>query len=433
MRAPLSNAAFILLSVYTTRVFATPQDTGYFAEDGYHDDVVDVVDKRSACPTDRVLRSRETCRVGGADVQCIRLHCCETHNYIAGRCVPKTVDPCSLRLCEQACEVRDERMWCTCHPGFTFSEDNYRRKRQPYCIDIDECADNKAGCEHTCRNDPGGYHCECPAPYTVAPDGSKCVPPVAIAVPEPLPLVRAASRCYASCDTVSWLSRKVKQLSDQLHTSQTALRKLLENPALKEDDDRFAEGTRAYRVLDATVPLEGGYCRCERGPRGPPGPSGMDGPKGDEGPRGPRGARGPKGSLDLMLLLLADIRHDIRNLEARVYKNGEKPERFNLQKAWRQQRKQERLDRENGTLRDLEAYTAPSIMGPDNDEVEIHTHGLTGEIPRDTTTAWSMESVQTEAVELAEMDEKLRQFHKLASANNNDDEDVDTDYDYSFY
>lgn len=49
----------------------------------------------------------------------------------------------------------------------------------------------------------------------------------------------------------------------------------------------------------------------------------MEGPKGDVGPRGPRGARGPKGSMDLILLLLADIRHDITNLEAKVYKDGE--------------------------------------------------------------------------------------------------------------
>lgn len=33
------------------------------------------------------------------------------------------------------------------------------------------------------------------------------------------------------------------------------------------DGDRFAEGNYAYRVLDSTAPLEGGYCRCERGPR----------------------------------------------------------------------------------------------------------------------------------------------------------------------
>ncbi|CAG4935865.1 unnamed protein product [Colias eurytheme] len=196
-------------------------------------------------------------------------------------------------------------------------------------------------------------------------------------------------------------------------------------------DDRFAEGTYAYRVLDATAPLEGGYCRCERGPRGPPGPPGMEGPKGDTGPRGPRGSRGPNGSMDLMLLLLADVRHDIRNLEARVYKNGEKPERFNLQKAWREQKKQEKLQRGNSTRQELEAYTAPPVEGPE--EVEINTHGLTGEITHDTTTDYSFaKTTNPEVTELIEMDEKLRQFRKLAETSAGDD-DVDTDYDYSFY
>lgn len=177
--------------------------------------------------------------------------------------------------------------------------------------------------------------------------------------------MRASSRCYAPCDPVSWLSRKVKHLNDQLHTTQAALKKLLENPVLRGegiysglslrdirinkllienkqlnqsslslkffskcligieshhtslkkvstknmpylrltddtiplkknlsffihhytfmylpicyltlffnycfvDTDRFSDGTYTHRVLDATAPLEGGYCRCERGPR----------------------------------------------------------------------------------------------------------------------------------------------------------------------
>lgn len=58
--------------------------------------------------------------------------------------------------------------------------------------------------------------------------------------------------------------------------------------------------------------------------QGPAGPPGMEGPKGDTGPRGPRGPRGPKGSLDLMLLMIADLKHDIQNIEARVYKDEER-------------------------------------------------------------------------------------------------------------
>ncbi|CAD0202345.1 unnamed protein product [Chrysodeixis includens] len=435
MRAPLAAAACaaLLLLHPATLVLCYQDERGYQAEDAYHDDVLNVLDGSSPCPTDRVLRTRDMCRIDGADIQCIKLKCCDTHVFIAGRCIPRSVDPCSLQLCEQACEVRGDRVWCTCHSGFQFHADHYKRKTQPYCVDIDECANNNGGCDQKCVNDPGGYHCECSKPLTLANDGKKCER--RITVPEPLPLVRASSRCYAPCDTVNFMSRKIKHLAEQLQTTQTALKKLMESPALKED--RFAEGTYAYRVLDSTAPLEGGYCRCERGPRGPAGPPGMEGPKGDEGPRGPRGPRGPKGSLDLMLLMIADLRHDIQNLEARVYKDDERPERFNLQKAWRRQRKQEKLERESHTEQELEAYTAPPIEGP----VDISPNGLNGEISHESTTDWTLVKGETDPAELplGLMDdmaalEKLRQYHIMTNVTSPDDEEEpDNDYDYSFY
>ncbi|XP_045538982.1 collagen and calcium-binding EGF domain-containing protein 1 [Papilio machaon] len=435
MRAPFEHAARAALLLCTAALVLCHQDdrgyhaeNGYHADDGYtHEDAIDVSEAAAVCPTARLLRSRETCQVEGAPAQCIRLQCCDTYTHIAGRCIPKNVEPCSLKLCEQACNVRGGRVWCTCHDGFRFHEDNYRRKLQPYCVDVDECSENNGGCEQQCVNDPGSFHCECAPPLVLAPDGRKCMRRLALAIPEPLPLVRASSRCYAPCDSVTLLSRRVRQLGDQLRATQQALKNLLENPILKgEDGDRFAEGTFTYRVLDSTAPLEGGYCRCERGPRGPPGPPGMEGPKGDTGPRGPRGSRGPKGSLDLMLLLIADIRHDIRNLEARVYKEGEHPERFNLQKAWRRQRKQEKQESE--TEQELEAYTAPPVHQTD-DRVEISPNGLNGAIPQsESTTEWIAARSS-----LAEMDEKLRQFHLLANTTSPGDDDADTDYDYSFY
>ncbi|KAJ2949410.1 hypothetical protein O0L34_g15325 [Tuta absoluta] len=446
MRAPGVSVFLGLLLSCPDALVVSGEDGGYHSgyqpEDAYQDDPIDLEDINVTCPTDRLLRSRETCQVDGADVQCIRLHCCETHVYIAGRCIPKSVDPCSLQLCEQACEVKDDKVWCTCHPGFRFHDDNYRRKTQPYCVDEDECAVMNGGCEQRCVNDPGGHHCECSLPYTIASDRRRCQPPIPINMPEPLPLVRAASRCYAPCDTVSWLSRKVKQLGDQLQTAQTALKKLMENPILKGEGDRFAEGTYTYRVLDATAPLEGGYCRCERGPRGPAGPPGMEGPKGDTGARGPRGQRGPKGSLEVMMLLIADIKHDIRNLEAKVYNHGEVPERFNMQKAWRQHRKQEKLEQESKIEQELEAYTVPPIITHDG-PVEITPNGRNGEIPHSesitSTTDWSLVKGESNPTSpLAPPDDveaKLRQFRLLANATaDQDDEDTgDTDYDYSFY
>ncbi|KAL4717109.1 hypothetical protein ACJJTC_016996 [Scirpophaga incertulas] len=449
MRAPCGPVACcgLLLSLSVILVVSVADQGGYTAEE-YQEEAVDVDDYRSACPSEQLMRVRETCREDGVAAPCIRLRCCDTHVFVAGRCIPKNVDPCSLRLCEQACSVRGESIWCSCHPGFRFHDLSYRRKQQPYCIDVDECADNNGGCEQRCVNDIGGFHCECSHPFTLSPrDGKSCERPVPIAIPEPLPLIRASSRCYAPCDTVSWLSRRVRQLADQLHTTQAALKNLTNNSSHKDeavaDGDRLTDGTHTYRVLDSTAPLEGGFCRCERGPRGPAGPPGMEGPKGDAGPRGPRGARGPKGSLDLMLLLLADIRHDIRNLEAKVYKDGEQPERFNLQKAWRYQRKQERLEQESLTEQALEAYTAPSIIRDDG-QVDISPNGQSGDLVHtEVTTDWSLIKGDSEPPELpltlvqdmSVMDAKLREFYILANTTSPGDEpeEDEVDEDYNIY
>nr|AEP25603.1 bone morphogenic protein 1 [Holothuria glaberrima] len=40
--------------------------------------------------------------------------------------------------------------------------------------EIDECADNQGGCEHTCINTVGSYRCECEPGYTLMRDGQGC-------------------------------------------------------------------------------------------------------------------------------------------------------------------------------------------------------------------------------------------------------------------
>lgn len=101
-----------------------------------------------------------------------------------------------------------------------------------------------------------------------------------------------------------------------------------------------------YSVLDAFVPLSGdenAQCRCKRGAqvsfvqlflektnqlrlyfKGHPGVSGARGPRGNPGERGPRGSKGERGSFDFLLLLLADLRHDIVHLQNKIFTNGEK-------------------------------------------------------------------------------------------------------------
>lgn len=52
---------------------------------------------------------------------------------------------------------------------------------------------------------------------------------------------------------------------------------------------------------------------------GPPGAPGRDGSKGERGAPGPRGSPGPPGSFDFLLLMLADIRNDITELQEKVF------------------------------------------------------------------------------------------------------------------
>lgn len=59
--------------------------------------------------------------------------------------------------------------------------------------------------------------------------------------------------------------------------------------------------------------------RGRRGPVGPPGAAGRDGIKGERGVPGPRGPPGPPGSFDFLLLMMADIRNDIIELQEKVF------------------------------------------------------------------------------------------------------------------
>ncbi|KAM9677185.1 collagen and calcium-binding EGF domain-containing protein 1 isoform 1-T1 [Dama dama] len=56
-----------------------------------------------------------------------------------------------------------------------------------------------------------------------------------------------------------------------------------------------------------------------RGPVGPPGAPGRDGSKGERGAPGPRGSPGPPGSFDFLLIVLAEIRNDITELQEKVF------------------------------------------------------------------------------------------------------------------
>ena len=40
--------------------------------------------------------------------------------------------------------------------------------------DVNECGENKGGCDHTCLNEEGGHICECLQGYQLMSDGVSC-------------------------------------------------------------------------------------------------------------------------------------------------------------------------------------------------------------------------------------------------------------------
>ncbi|XP_018010286.1 multiple epidermal growth factor-like domains protein 6 isoform X2 [Hyalella azteca] len=54
---------------------------------------------------------------------------------------------------------------CVCPPGYHGRHCQY---------DVNECAENKGGCAHTCQNTLGSYRCCCDAGYRLAEDGRSC-------------------------------------------------------------------------------------------------------------------------------------------------------------------------------------------------------------------------------------------------------------------
>ena len=64
------------------------------------------------------------------------------------------IDPCDYdHGCEYKCQLIDEIPTCICQEGYMIHD-------VTTCIDIDECAKNNGGCEHSCLNKPGTFQCK---------------------------------------------------------------------------------------------------------------------------------------------------------------------------------------------------------------------------------------------------------------------------------
>uniref|UniRef100_A0A8C4WNB1 EGF-like domain-containing protein n=1 Tax=Gopherus evgoodei TaxID=1825980 RepID=A0A8C4WNB1_9SAUR len=214
---------------------------------------------------------------------------------VTGECV----DVCANFPCEQQCTDNFGRVLCTCFPGYRFDRERHKTHLHPYCLDIDECVESGgAVCDQLCTNTPGSYRCHCQPGYYIASDGTTC-----LKSSNGESTLMGTRSCSITCEEFTSMKQTVSQL-------------------------RHKKGSP--------------------GAVGPPGPPGTPGPRGDMGPMGPypdfahikvgrRGPvvsskspicwvmhpgptpRGPPGSFDFLLLMMADIRSDIIELQEKVF------------------------------------------------------------------------------------------------------------------
>ncbi|XP_046745185.1 collagen and calcium-binding EGF domain-containing protein 1-like isoform X1 [Diprion similis] len=380
------------------------------SEEGYYLDALYEVLPASVsetleCPSTNVIKTRYKCRgVNNEWTDCSRVHCCPEYTLLNGQCVPKGTDPCSLNLCEQQCSVLMQRVICTCWDGYKFSPERQKKGLKPVCLDVDECMEGKADCEQICINNAGGFSCRCKEGFVLRGDNRTCEE-ITVSKGD---TVAAASRCYANCDTVLRLHDKVRKLQDKVVALSTAVRLSSyasgppgpmgppgppgppgprgfpgvdgNSPHHNTDSYRSFENLgneQAYSVFDSFAPTSNGFCKCQRGPVGPIGAPGKTGTKGESGERGPRGPRGSPGSFDFLLLLLADVRHDIVLLQEKVFKDAI-PRRFDMQAALRRHRlnkERSRHKKQRGATRDGALILPKQLTDAPKGDVEEFRNG----------------------------------------------------------
>lgn len=357
-----SVSAFIFFLLWIPKVSNDDNiQDGYYLDQLYDVAAADSTDTLT-CPSTNVITTRYKCNDNGTWVDCTRRHCCPDYVYIAGRCLHKNQDPCSLNICEQRCTIYLQRIICTCYHGYKFSPENQKLGKKPVCVDIDECLINNGDCQQICINQLGTHTCGCKEGFSLKNDNKTCLPSN-VSNSNSDSSVQAAymNLCYANCDSIVKMQNQLDLLHEKVAALSTAIR--LSSfasgppgpmgppgppgpigprgfPGQDMSNNINPSLDYSYSIVDTYVQLPGEentQCACKRGPQGQIGAAGPQGPKGERGDTGPKGPRGDKWSIDFFLLMLADLRHDIVHLQNKVYVN-EIPPKFDFDTALQKKR-----------------------------------------------------------------------------------------------
>ncbi|KAF4098815.1 hypothetical protein G5714_020845 [Onychostoma macrolepis] len=307
---------------------------------------------REVCSESKIATTKYPCvKSTGEVTTCYRKKCCEGFKFVLGQCIPEDYDVCAGAPCEQQCTDHFGRVVCTCYPGYRYDRERHRNREKPYCLDIDECANNnETVCSQICVNTPGSYRCECEKGFYLEDDGKTCTKGERAPLFEKSDNVMKERTCSATCEDFHQMKMTVLQLKQKiaLLPSNTEVNKQMTNekmmmahsflpgpsgppgpagsPGPKGSPGPPGQmgppgmpGPRGDMGPMGPSPDLSHIKQGRRGPVGPPGAPGRDGMKGERGVPGPSGPPGPPGSFDFLLLMMADIRNDIAELQNKVF------------------------------------------------------------------------------------------------------------------